>query len=157
MFDPAMRTPYGKQHVTARARTRCRLAVLPRDQLDSQTLLGVAEQQTSRLQARSTNPADGDPWVLTNPLPGGMQGVAIERDAGVQSAGRTPTTGRLGGGWCSDLGPGSCGGGAVAVTELGCLRCFAGTHAARSDAGLPRKRCGRVSWWFWLVRRSLGA
>jgi hypothetical protein len=50
IFDPAMRTPYGKQHVTVHARTRCRLAVLPRDQLDSQALLGVAEQQTSRLQ-----------------------------------------------------------------------------------------------------------
>ena len=50
IFDPAVRTPYGKQHVTVHACTRCRLAVLPRDQLDSQALLGVAEQQTSRLQ-----------------------------------------------------------------------------------------------------------
>jgi hypothetical protein len=52
IFDPVVRTPYGKQRVTlhARTRTRCRLAVLPRDQLDSQALLGVAEQQTSRLQ-----------------------------------------------------------------------------------------------------------
>jgi hypothetical protein len=46
-----MRTLYSKQHVAVRARTRCRLAVLPRDQLDSQALLGVAEQQTSRLPA----------------------------------------------------------------------------------------------------------
>jgi hypothetical protein len=51
IFDPAMRTPYSKQHVTVRARTRCRLALLTRDQIDSQDLLGVAEQQTSRLQA----------------------------------------------------------------------------------------------------------
>ena len=41
---------------------RCRLAVLPRDQLDSQALLGVAEQQTLRLLAHNTNPADGDRW-----------------------------------------------------------------------------------------------
>jgi hypothetical protein len=59
IFDPAMRTFYSKQHVTVRARTPCRLAVLLRDQLDSQALLGVAEQQTARLQAHDTNPADG--------------------------------------------------------------------------------------------------
>jgi hypothetical protein len=76
IFDPAMRTPYSKQHVTVRARTRCRLDVLPRDQLDSQALLGVAEQQTARLQAHNTNPADGDPWVLTNPLPGPTMAAA---------------------------------------------------------------------------------
>lgn len=46
-----MRTPYSKQHVTVRARTRCRLAVLPRDQFGSQALLGVAERQASPLQA----------------------------------------------------------------------------------------------------------
>ena len=71
-----MRTPYSKRHVTVRARTRCRLVVLPRDQLDSQALLGVAEQQTLRLQAHNTNPADGDPWVLTNPLPGPTRAAA---------------------------------------------------------------------------------
>jgi len=64
-----MGTPYRKQHVTVRARTGCRPALLPRDRLDSQALLGVAEQQTSRLQAHNTNPADGV-RVLTNPLPG---------------------------------------------------------------------------------------
>jgi hypothetical protein len=52
-----MRTPYSKQHVTVRAHTRRRLAVLPRDQLDSQALLGVAEPQSSRLRAHNTNPA----------------------------------------------------------------------------------------------------
>jgi len=76
IFDPAMRTPYSEQHVTVRAGTRCRLAVLPRDRLGSQALLGVAEQQTSRLQAHNTNPADGDPWVLTNPLPGPAMAAA---------------------------------------------------------------------------------
>jgi hypothetical protein len=55
IFDPAMRTAYSKQHVTVRARARCRRAVLPRDQLDSQALPGVAEQQTSRLRAHNTN------------------------------------------------------------------------------------------------------
>jgi len=54
IFDPAMRTPYSTQHVTVRAKTPCRLAVLPRDQLDSQALLGVAAEQTSRLNAHST-------------------------------------------------------------------------------------------------------
>jgi hypothetical protein len=48
--------------------------VLPRDRLGSQALLGVAEQQTSRLQAHNTNPTGGDPWVLTNPLPGPRDG-----------------------------------------------------------------------------------
>ena len=57
IFDPAMRTAYSKQHVTVRARARCRRAVLPRDQLDSQALLGVAEPQSSRLRAHNTNPA----------------------------------------------------------------------------------------------------
>lgn len=56
IFDPALRTPQSKQHVTVRAQTPCRLAVLQREQLDSQALLGVAEQQTSRLRAHDTNP-----------------------------------------------------------------------------------------------------
>jgi hypothetical protein len=55
IFDPAMRTPYSKQHVTVRALTSCRLAVLPRDKLDSQALLGVAAEQTSRLNTQSTD------------------------------------------------------------------------------------------------------
>jgi hypothetical protein len=50
IFDPATRVPESKQHVTVRAKTRCRLAVVPRNQLDSQALLGVATQQTWRLQ-----------------------------------------------------------------------------------------------------------
>jgi hypothetical protein len=37
-----------KQHVTVRAMTACRLAILPRAQLDSQALLGVAAEQRSR-------------------------------------------------------------------------------------------------------------
>ena len=72
-----MGTAYRKQHVTVRARTLCRLAVLPRDRLDRQALLGVAGQQTSRLQAPQPNPAGGDPWELTNPLPGPMMAATI--------------------------------------------------------------------------------
>jgi hypothetical protein len=70
IFDRAMRARCSKQHVTVRACTRCRLAVLPRDQLDGKALPGVAGQQTSRLRAHNTSPAGGDPWVLANPLPG---------------------------------------------------------------------------------------
>jgi hypothetical protein len=50
IFHPAMRAAESKEHVTVRAKTRCRLAVLSRDQLDSQALLGVAAQQTGRLR-----------------------------------------------------------------------------------------------------------
>ena len=42
---PAVRTPCSKQHVTVRASGRCRLAELPRDQLDSQALPGVANSR----------------------------------------------------------------------------------------------------------------
>ena len=53
VFDPTLRTPESKLHVTVRARTPCRLAVLRRDQLDSEALLGVAApQQTARLEER---------------------------------------------------------------------------------------------------------
>jgi hypothetical protein len=51
IFDPAARSPYSKQHVIVRAKTPCRLAVLPRDQLDSQALLGVSGEHASRLSA----------------------------------------------------------------------------------------------------------
>jgi hypothetical protein len=60
-----MRTPYRKQHVTVRARTRCRLAVLPRDRLDSQALIGVAEQQTGL----DNGTASGDRRLKTAGLP----------------------------------------------------------------------------------------
>jgi hypothetical protein len=40
-----------------RAQTPGRLAVLTRDQLDSQALLGFAAQQTTRLRAHSEHPA----------------------------------------------------------------------------------------------------
>jgi hypothetical protein len=50
-----MRTPYSKEHVTVRARTPSRLAVLPRSQLDNQALLGVAAEQTARLNSCSTD------------------------------------------------------------------------------------------------------
>lgn len=52
IFDPTLRTPESNQHVTVRARTPCRLAVLPRDRLDSEALLGVAAQQAARLPER---------------------------------------------------------------------------------------------------------
>ena len=51
IFDPATRTKASREHVRARARTHCRLAVLRRDQLDSQALLGVAAMQTERLRS----------------------------------------------------------------------------------------------------------
>jgi hypothetical protein len=54
IFDPATRTTESKEHVGARAKTHCRLAVVPRDQLDSQALLGVAAQQTGRLRDYSS-------------------------------------------------------------------------------------------------------
>ena len=50
IFDPATRTKESKERVRARAKTHCRLAVLSRQQLDSQALLGVAAQQTRRLR-----------------------------------------------------------------------------------------------------------
>jgi hypothetical protein len=52
IFDPSARTPYGKQHISVRATTACRLAVLPRTHLDSQALLGIATEQRSRLDGQ---------------------------------------------------------------------------------------------------------
>jgi hypothetical protein len=54
IFDPSMRTPYSKEHVTVRARTASRLAIVPRSQLDDQALLGVAAEQTARLNTCTT-------------------------------------------------------------------------------------------------------
>jgi hypothetical protein len=51
IFDPAKRTQVSKEHVTVRAKTPCRLAVLARDRLDSDALLSVATEKISRLQA----------------------------------------------------------------------------------------------------------
>jgi len=56
IFDPSARTSYSKQHVTVRATTACRLAVLPRALLDSQALLGVAAEQRSRLDSLRADP-----------------------------------------------------------------------------------------------------
>ncbi len=50
IFDPSMRTRYSKEHVTVRARTPSRLAILPRTHLDDQALLGVAAEQAARLE-----------------------------------------------------------------------------------------------------------
>jgi len=55
IFDPATRPRYSKEHATVRARTPCRLAVLRRDQLDSQALLDSAAEQASRLNAYLEN------------------------------------------------------------------------------------------------------
>jgi hypothetical protein len=55
IFDPATRPRYSKEHATVRARTPCRLAVLPRDQLDSRALLDSAAEQASRLNAYLEN------------------------------------------------------------------------------------------------------
>jgi len=60
IFDPSARTPFSRQHVTVRATTACRLAVLPRAQLDSQALLGVAAEQGSRLDSARANPRPPD-------------------------------------------------------------------------------------------------
>ena len=57
IFDPTLRTAESKAHVTVRANTPCQLAVVPRDQLNSEKLLGVATEQTSRLSSHR-NPPD---------------------------------------------------------------------------------------------------
>jgi len=58
IFDPAKRTQVSKEHAIVRAKTPCRLAVLARDRLDSDALLGVATEQISRLQAYTAQAAD---------------------------------------------------------------------------------------------------
>jgi len=55
IFDLATRPAYSKEHASVRARTPCRLAVLPRDQLDSRALLDSAAEQASRLDAYIRN------------------------------------------------------------------------------------------------------
>ena len=55
IFDPATRPAYSKEHASVRAQTQCRLAVLPRDHLDSQALLDSAAEQASRLDAYIRN------------------------------------------------------------------------------------------------------
>jgi len=57
IFDPAKRTQVSREHATVRAKTPCRLAVLARDRLDSDALLGVATEQRSRLQAYTATQA----------------------------------------------------------------------------------------------------
>jgi hypothetical protein len=51
IFDPALRTQDSKDHVTVRAQTPCRLAVVSRSGLDDQALLGAAAAQESRYRA----------------------------------------------------------------------------------------------------------
>jgi hypothetical protein len=50
-----------KEHVTVRARTPCRLAVLARNHLDSDALLSVATEQISQLQAYRERSANAGP------------------------------------------------------------------------------------------------
>jgi hypothetical protein len=56
IFDPALRTPQSKAHVTLRAQTPCRLAVLSRSGLDADALLGAAAAQTARFNRSSRWP-----------------------------------------------------------------------------------------------------
>jgi hypothetical protein len=51
IFDPVSRTQESKDHVTVRAQTPCRLAVVPRGGLDDQALLGAAAAQEARFRA----------------------------------------------------------------------------------------------------------
>jgi hypothetical protein len=51
ILDPSKRSLESRQHARIRAQTAVRLAVLPRDKLDSDALLDVASEQTSRLRA----------------------------------------------------------------------------------------------------------
>jgi len=51
VLDPSKRSLESKQHARIRAQTAVRLALLPRDGLDSDALLHVASEQTSRLRA----------------------------------------------------------------------------------------------------------
>ena len=48
IFDPALRTAESKARVSVRAETACRLAVMPRAQLDPQALIDVAAIPTAR-------------------------------------------------------------------------------------------------------------
>ena len=51
IFDPVLRSQESKDHVTVRAQTPCRLAVVHRGGLDDQALLGAAAAQASRFRA----------------------------------------------------------------------------------------------------------
>ena len=51
VLDPSKRSLESKQHARIRAHTAVRLALLPRDGLDSDALLHVGSEQTSRLHA----------------------------------------------------------------------------------------------------------
>jgi CRP-like cAMP-binding protein len=77
IFDPTLRTEESKEHVTVRARTPCRLAVVPRDQLDNEKLVGVATEQTSRLSA--ARKAQERPIATVDP--GQMATTKIVRDS----------------------------------------------------------------------------
>jgi len=67
IFDPATRPQYSKEHATVRARTPCRLAVLPRDHLDSRALLDSAAEQASRLNAYLENRDSRQSLSLSTP------------------------------------------------------------------------------------------
>jgi hypothetical protein len=52
IFDPVLRTPLSRQHARVRARTACRVAVIERSLFDTNALLAVSREQTSRLESR---------------------------------------------------------------------------------------------------------
>jgi len=54
----------------------CRLALLPRDQLDSQALPGVAAGRPHGCKATTPPRPTATQWVLTNPLPGPTMAAA---------------------------------------------------------------------------------
>jgi hypothetical protein len=51
IFDPVLRTQDSKDHVTVRAQTPCRLAIVPRSGLDNKALLSAAAAQQSRFRS----------------------------------------------------------------------------------------------------------
>ena len=63
IFDPALRTQQSKEHITVRAQTPCRLAVVPRDGLDADALVGAAAAQAARFNAvrSGTSQTGGQP------------------------------------------------------------------------------------------------
>jgi hypothetical protein len=64
ILDPSKRSQESKEHAKIRARTATRLAVLSRDQIDSDALLDVASEQSSALrtflQRRQAAPGPGE-------------------------------------------------------------------------------------------------
>jgi hypothetical protein len=60
ILDPSQRSQESKQHAKIRAQTATRLAVLSRDQIDSDALLEVASEQASALRTFIQRRAEGE-------------------------------------------------------------------------------------------------